>query len=146
MSKITEIESEIASLEVSLENTCSLCEKLAQRKLAAKEELDHAKSNDKRIFFVKLFSETEQVSNAKRKCESEMTQLSDAIKQKSALEKQIDQLKKQKEKEERNLTIELSKCRPVYLKPSVAEIKEEKKLQLRMDAIRKKENGHEDKN
>lgn len=144
--RIAEIEGKTASLEASLEKTRSLCEELEQRKLAAKKELDIAKSNDKRVFFIKIFSETEQVSDAKRKLESERTQLSDTIKQKSALEKQIDQLKKQKEKEEQNLIAELNQCRPVYLKPSVAEIKEEKKLQLRMDAIRKKESGHEDKN
>jgi hypothetical protein len=115
--KIDELSAKIASTEATQ------AEKSAALSQASK-QLSNSKSRDARFFLLKIFSETEEVSQAKQAKQIVAIQ-------KKITDNQLIALKSELAKVTEDFENQLVTCRPKPYRPTLAEIEEREKLEVR---------------
>ena len=143
--KVSDYEKQRQELQKELQEIETACVKNKQNVSLAEMKFEFSKVADDRFVLVKIFSESPDVIAAKEELEKALKALDKAQETNKSIKLQIDELEKEAEAEAKAFDEEVSNCKPRYLRPTVEEQNEEKKLLLRRDDMNKqdKEGGNE---
>ena len=145
--KVRSFEIRRQELQTEFKKTATVCSECEQRVASAEKRLKLSEEKDGRFIFVRLLTVSPTVTAAKEEIENARRALIKAQTAKRSVKLKIEELEEESEAEANEFNETINNYKPRYLRPTGAELREEKKLLLRREDIKKQRGGgHEGKN
>ncbi len=143
----TELALEMSSVENSIKQFSADYDETAAKVSSAEKKVNQIKDGDDRFFLLRMFFETKGLDSARRTVFLLKKELMIIDKKKADAEKKVVEIRSKIVAMEKQRERNLGRCIPRILRPTAAEVREEKKLIYRKEEIEKryKEASYENK-